>query len=289
MFSSPIEYAKELLGQSNASAKTSPIVVATYLERFSQTSEASLKEALAHSAHSTERSFRWIEEDTLIQIGLGRFFAGKLRAAVAWSIFEHTGEKSAGTKALELYQVARDAWATMAKRAALPYVQDITYGSIPQRREDWEKRLPAIDQDLAVAKTKVSDGIATKGKLDSAVISRALSAVDARPAMSAIKFSHTPPTSFKPGEPLIITISKLAASKATLFYRHVNQAERWQTMVMSQSTAGLSASIPSEYTQSTFPLQYYFVVPGANSGLVSLPQWDAAMSNQPYYAVWKRA
>jgi hypothetical protein len=286
MFSSPMQYAQELLGIAKTSAKTSPIAVATYLEGFTQAAEASLKEARAQSAHPTDVSFRRAEEDVFVQVGLGRFFAAKMRAAVAWSIFEQTGDRSAAKKSLELYQTARDIWAAMAKRATLTYVQDITYGTIPQRRGNWEKRLPGIDIDLAAAKKKIAD-ITVQNRVDPTATAKAISAVTENPKPKMIEFHHTPSRSFKPGAPLTISISGLSAVGVTLFYRHVNQAERWQSIAMSKSARGFAAAIPGEYTQSPYPLQYYFAA-SIRDEFVSLPQWNSTMSNQPYYSVWKR-
>jgi hypothetical protein len=75
---------------------------------------------------------------------------------------------------------------------------------------------------------------------------------------------------------------------ARLHYRHVNQAERWQSMPMTRSAQGFMAAIPAGYTDSPFPLQYYFEL--SRSGAAWLyPGFNATLSNQPYYAVWKRA
>ena len=72
-----------------------------------------------------------------------------------------------------------------------------------------------------------------------------------------------------------------------LFYRHVNHAERWKDIPMQRSGGALTAAIPADYTASPFPLQYYFEL--ARSGAAWLyPAFNASLSNQPYYAVWKR-
>ena len=100
------------------------------------------------SRKTTPEARRW-EDDTLIQIGLGRFFAAKLRSGVAFEVFLQTGDKFAGQAAVAKYTEARDAWATMAQRAAGIYKADVDYGEIPQRRGHWLDRLPGIDNDIA--------------------------------------------------------------------------------------------------------------------------------------------
>ena len=76
-------------------------------------------------------AFRRIEADVLIQIGLGRFFAAKLRSGVLYAVFEQSEEPQAGRKAIDQYEMAREAWAGMATHAAARFIaSDISYGSI---------------------------------------------------------------------------------------------------------------------------------------------------------------
>ncbi|MEI9905294.1 MAG: hypothetical protein WDN06_16085 [Asticcacaulis sp.] len=46
-------------------------------------------------------------------------------------------------------------------------------------------------------------------------------------------------------------------TEATLWYRHVNQAERWQSLAMTKDGGDWLGAIPANYTQSPYPLQYY--------------------------------
>jgi hypothetical protein len=45
-----------------------------------------------------------MEEDVLIQIGLGNFFAAKLRSGVLFEIYQQTGNVEAGRQALAQYR-----------------------------------------------------------------------------------------------------------------------------------------------------------------------------------------
>ena len=56
---------------------------------------------------------------------------------------------------------------------------------------------------------------------------------------------------------------------------------------MTAGGAGFQAAIPAGYTGSPFPLQYYFEVRRGTDAALH-PGFNASLSNQPYYAVWKR-
>ena len=69
-----------------------------------------------------------------------------------------------------------------------------------------------------------------------------------------------PPAGFRPRQAVAI---ELAVDKgreiasARLYYRHVNQAEHWQSIEMALRDGVWRAAIPSAYTDSPYPLQYY--------------------------------
>jgi hypothetical protein len=76
-----------------------------------------------------------------------------------------------------------------------------------------------------------------------------------------------------------------ALAAVILHYRHVDQAERWKQMEMPRTDSGFSVAIAAEYTQSPFALEYYFELRDENGVAWLYPAFDAALSNQPYYAV----
>ena len=135
--------------------KYPPVEVAQWIEDCTTASRAALDEARRRSRSRTSPEFRRIEEDVLIQIGLGTFFAHKLRSAVLFEIWQQTGDAEAGTLATAQYQAARDAWAAMAARAARVYRSNVSYGSVPKRRGHWSDRVAGIDTDLAAMRAKV--------------------------------------------------------------------------------------------------------------------------------------
>jgi hypothetical protein len=238
------------------------------------------------AARTSSPNFRRWEEDLLIQIGLGRFFAAKLRSGVAFEIFLCSGDAAAGQLAVTKYTEARDAWATMANRAAGVYRSDITYGEIPQRRGHWLDRLPAIEADL----TTMRDALKSPptAKAGSFNVFAALKLVAATPARPKLIVKHDPEKIFTPGKELKVSLAGgSSVESAELFYRHVNQGERWKSTAMTKAGNGYIARIPGEYTQSVYPLQYYFVLQQGKSSAYH-PEFNEKLSNQPYFAVWHR-
>jgi hypothetical protein len=50
-----------------------------------------------------------------------------------------------------------------------------------------------------------------------------------------------------------------------------------------------SATIPAKYTNSAFPLQYYFAFQRGADAAWLYPAFNSTLSNQPYYAIAKRS
>jgi hypothetical protein len=69
-----------------------------------------------------------------------------------------------------------------------------------------------------------------------------------------------------------------------LHYRHVNQAERWQSVAMAIDGTDASAEIPAEYTDSPYHLQY-FISSSAKERISLTPGLSSTVSNQPYFVV----
>jgi hypothetical protein len=285
MFSTIVEHTQDMLaGHSNP--KYSPIEVAQWLEDYTATSGASIAEARGKASSSSSPEFRRIEEDVLIQNGLGGFFAAKLRAGVLFEVFQQTGNADAGKQAVEQYRKARDIWAKMADRAKGVYVSDVSYGESPNRRGHWTDRVAAIDADIAAVEAKLQSPPAAAGSAENAA--KAIKAATGRPNRRAEKCVHNAPESFHPGQPLDLAVQVSgAASGARLHYRHVNQGERWVSIDM-QGSGTYKAAIPADYTNSVYPLQYYFeIAHGGEAGMY--PGFNATLSDQPYYAIAKRS
>jgi hypothetical protein len=70
-----------------------------------------------------------------------------------------------------------------------------------------------------------------------------------------------------------------------MYYRHVNQAERFESVEMPLQGGAYRASIPAAYTDSPYPLQYYFEVKEFAGKAWLYPGFAADLANQPYYVV----
>jgi len=277
LFSTIAEHAVDLL-TGRANPKYTPAEVAAWLDGLATEAEAGLGELGAPRDGRARR----LVEDVAIQIGLARFFAAKLRAGLLYALWQKNSDPALGTEALEQYRSARAVWAAMAARAQTVYAKDISYGEIPQRRGHWSDRLAAIDMDLAamakaVALTKAAATI-------SGNLGQLVKQPPARPPASG---RHLAPERFTPGADLPLVLSGTGDVAGQLFYRHVNHGERWQSMVMSQEGDSLRAAIPGGYTRSPYPLQYYFALSRGGQAWM-FPGFNASLSNQPYFAVWKR-
>jgi hypothetical protein len=56
---------------------------------------------------------------------------------------------------------------------------------------------------------------------------------------------------------------------------------------MERQSGTFHAAVPAPYTDSTFPLQYYFEL-RSPSAAIFFPAFNESLSNQPYFAVHRR-
>ena len=290
LFATAVEYTRDLLA-SWPNPKYSPIEVAQWLEDLSAAAETSLKDARVKADRPESGEFRRIEEDVQIQIGLGRFFAKKLRTAMLWEIWQKTGDAGVGTQAVAYYKQARDAWGAMAAHAIEVYRADLGYGSVPMRRGCWMDRLPAMNADITAMQQKVASGSAAANQLTPEA-ERAVHYATGKPSRPLVAVTHTPAESFAAGAPLdvVLELGKgVPAEDLTvrLRYRHVDQAERWQWVEMDRAEKSYKGTIPGDYTHSAFPLMYFFELKRGGDAWM-YPGFNATLSNQPYFALWRR-
>jgi hypothetical protein len=279
LFSTIADYADDLLA-GRASAKYSPVEVTAWLDGFIAASEKALSEARKQGGANVD--FRRLDEDTRIVNGMGRFYAAKLRAALLYEIWMRTHDPRAGALVLSQYEKGRAAWAALAERAKTVYVSDISYGRIPKRRGHWSDKLEGIDKDIAAMRAALAAGGG-----QTADAARAIAMATGPYRRPSVPCHHAVPERFTPGQPLTLSLGAEAGVSARLFYRHVNHAERWRTVPMTSAAGAFTAAIPADYTASLFPLQYYFELSRADAAWL-YPAFNASLSNQPYYAVWKR-
>ena len=120
------------------------------------------------------------------------------------------------------------------------------------------------------------------------VISDAAAAIRtalATPSRRDWNCSHQPAPSFRAGQRVEISLSvKDAPDRVNLHYRHVNQAEIYTVSEMQLRDSAYRSAIPASYTESPYPLQYYFELRDA-SGATLYPALSAGLSNQPYFVL----
>src|ERR1017187_2090137 len=282
LFSRINDFADELLA-GERKGTYSPIEVAHWIENYAAAAAEHLASAQTRVVSKTAVEFRRYSIDIAIQCGLGRFFGAKFRSGVLYRIYEKTGSRAALEQSLTLYRSARARWAELAETAKGVYLPDITVGELPQLRGHWLDRLPAIDRDIEALTRKLETAAA--GTPDEKVL-KAIQQATGTPVRPTVSAIHSPPARYQPGQPIALTLSvEQPAASAVLYYRHVNQAERYETVPMEASRGAYTAIIPAAYTEAPYPLQYYFEVNISPSSATVFPGFGADLTGQPYFVV----
>jgi hypothetical protein len=275
------DYAEALLAETEFNQdKYFPIEFAQWVEDLANAAALHLASARGSVTQGNDPAFRRLDIDVSMQSKLGLFFGYKFRSAVLWSIYRKTNDANAKTSAITLYTNAKQAWIELAALGAV--YKKLTYGSTSGH---WSDRTVGITSDInamnATSFTTVT-GITTHSGPAALAIAKVLG----RPSRPASGAAHLSPSSFTPGTALSLILNVDSASLGgKLYYRHVNQAEAWQSVVMGKVGTTFQATIPGAYTKSAYPLQYYFSVTiGANLSTL-VPGFDSNLANQPYYLV----
>ena len=218
--------------------------------------------------------------DAEIQALLGRFFAAKLRAGVLMALHERNPERGNLSACITEYRAARSHWARVARRARGVYAADLSISDRFTERGQWADRLKDIDADIAALEARLATVTV------SANASLGVMQVMQPRMREAIVAQHAVPASFAPGQDVALEIAVARPlTEAGLWYRHVNQAERWANAQMTIASGVYRASIPAAYTDSPYLLQYYFEFRAAPDKAWLYPGFDADLLNQPYFAL----
>ena len=169
----------------------------------------------------------------------------------------------------------------MAVRAKGIYVVDITVGELAWLRGHWLDRLPAIDADIELLEKRLESARTS----DDPKVKAAIAAATGRPQRPSAALGHRVPARFQRGQPLALELTGPPLRLARVHYRHVNQAERWQAAIMDRKSAAFVAAIPGTYTDSPYPLQYYFELKSAPDRAWLYPGFPPDLAGQPYYVV----
>ena len=276
LFSRIADFAEELLSRKR-SGKYSPIEVAQWLEDLADSAE----EELGKAGERDSADFRRLLVDVRLQVALGRFFAAKFRSGVLYTIHTKTGDRAALEQALAAYRKAREAWAGM-KDSASAYAADLSVSDRFSERGQWNDRLALIDQDIA----EMEQGLASATAGDDEHVAAAVAEALGRPKRVAPGYRHQPPARFRRKEPIVIQIAVLGRVRAVrLYYRHVNQAEHFESVEMEPWSGTFRATIPASYTDSPYPLQYYFEGRESAEKAWLYPGFMPDLANQPYFVV----
>ena len=285
LFSRINDFADDLL-KGEASGKYSPVDVAQWIEDYAAQASKSLAQAEKLAPTKNRPEYRRMAADVSIQVGLGQFFGAKFRSGVLYRIYERTGNRSALEESLKAYRSARSHWAELAGVAKNVYRSDITVGENPQLRGHWMDRLPAMDADIALVAKQLDKPVKSDVPPDRA--QAAIRAALKRPKRIAIACSHQPATNFHAGQPLNLDLTVESGAKpisVRVHYRQVTQAERYRSAQMQLRDGGYRVTIPGTYTDSQYPLEYYFELRQDPASACLYPGFAADLTGQPYFVV----
>jgi hypothetical protein len=224
---------------------------------------------------------RRLDVDIAILAALGRFFAGKMRAAVWFELFASTGTEDAIDRALTAYRSARTAWASIVETAGV-YVDDLTFGPEHRLRGHWRDRLDAIDADLDDMQ-RLAASAHPGGVTDPSLAAMLETLAEAPPSVRA---SHEPPSRFEPGAPIHLSMELEGASepRVELRYRPMNQALRMSTSQMDRQGNAFLGVIPGDVADGLFPITYAFVIRDGGRAWRH-PGIGPELASQPYFVV----
>jgi hypothetical protein len=286
-FSSVVEYVSELNG-GQSSGRISPVDVAFQLERLADEADRR-RERFEEATVDRDPNVRRWSIDIAILAALGRFFAGKLRAAVAYERHVASGTSEPLALALTSYRSARRAWQLAASLAEGVYVADLTFGPQPRIRGHWVDRLDAIDADLRDMGARADRLGAEVGEPVPDASRRELG-VD----QPSVEFEHVSPTVFQPGEEVRLVMHTRGEAGATVErvvvrYRPMNQALAFAEIEAEREADGFTATIPGVELDGRYPLAYAFVM-GFREGTASrYPGLGPDLADQPYLVLRPRS
>lgn len=280
------EFADDLL-QGRRNGKYTPIDVAERLLKLSDIAAEKLAEAESEVTDRHTPEFRRLAVDVTVMVGLGRFFAYKLLAGLEYGLFERTGDGNCLENAVKQYRLAKAAWQDICNATEGIYSEDITFGYVPYMRGHWADRLQAIEEDLENME-EIFQNVRTLRSVASSDETAASSVKSFTNSRNEVPSSvHIQPEGFVKGKSIELQISLLedrSDLKFTLYYRRVNQVENYCSTEMTKVGKDFTAVIPEFYTDSSYPILYYFVVKtSTDSDAWLFPGFDDNLSNQPYF------
>ena len=280
---SPVDAFVRHLLDRRADARLSPLEVADRLESLAEGASRRIDWIGVNVPRPDAEVRRWIV-DVRILAALGRFYAGKLRAAVWYELYVETGDRASLKRAIAHLSSARDAWADASQRGGA-YVGDLTYGPEPRLRGHWRDRLPAIESDLQDMQDRLRVTSPTPAYAPD-VAALVAAALD----VPAVDVVHDPPRGFGPGRPLALRIAVCGeqaarVAAAQVRYRPMNHALPFAVLDMRRTDEGFAAELPARDLTGEYPLAYAFELRDEAGAAWRHPGLGATLTDQPYVVV----
>jgi hypothetical protein len=264
----------------------SPADVAARLEQLAADSSRHLAAIQARAPNVPDVDVdpqlrRWLV-DAEILADLGRFFAGKLMAAVHYELHAAAGDPAQLREAVHAYRAAHRAWGAAVARASRVYAADLTFGAEARLRGHWADRLKAIEADLQDMEERLTAETTGSAGRQPRIATASV------PADVAVV--HEPPQWFHRGETLRIeaALSGEGAGSVrtvTLRYRQMNQALQFRVCEMHRTGDRLEGHIGEPDTAGFYPLAYAFVLRDLTGWAWRHPGLGADLCGQPYYVI----
>lgn len=271
IFSSVDEFVTEAL-TGEMSGRYTPLHVAGWLEDLAAT-----------AFHLAGPDPKDAALDASVQAGLGRFFAGKLRAAVFYELGRRLGDAELHQAAVDHYRAARSAWSELASLGDGAYLPDLVFGPQPWLRGSWGDRLGAIDEDLRAMEAQSAPRTAPDAAAATAWLGYLQSVAPPPAPRSAVRVRE-----LDGGQAGVVVTAEVTlapphgpAARVRVQHRPINQADRYSGLEMQPA-----AGTPSRFTATIpcdplFGTQYYLTVttgtgvrwlyPGLGTGLLGRP------------------
>jgi hypothetical protein len=256
-FASFDEEAANLLNATE-SAKVRPEQTSRWFETTAASIQNEAQAGAAWSGHNPEGLST--VSDVLLLSRLSEFHARRIRAAVAYRLYQRTHEPDALDEAIRSESSAITAWKSMALLGD-QYADDLIFGN---RRADlcghWRDELPPLDNDLANLKHQretLTPPTTHPTTAPSKLLADAFDDTTPPPEVQ-----HAPLTSHPLGQPLTVTATVRSPNGikwVRLRYRAVNQYLDDATLSMEPTGASdeFRATIPSDQLPRDYDLMYY--------------------------------